>query len=197
MASLGLVELAQNGDQQALNRLLKDWYSRIYNFSYKYFADQSLAEEATQRTFIAVHQNLHQLRDPERFKSWIYQIASNHCHEEQRRRKRHRWLSIFSSEQQNDETTERIRQIPSHHTSEHLKQKELAAILRKALASISEDQRLVVIMKEYEGLKFREIAEALNISENTAKSRLYYGLKALRSILDKWNISQENTYYNG
>jgi len=197
MAPLGLVELAQNGDQQALNRLLKDWYTRIYNFSYKYFADQSLAEEATQRTFIAVHQNLSQLREPERFKSWIYQIASNHCHDEQRRRKRQRWLSIFSAERRENEAADYLRQIPSHRTAEQLKQSEMAAILRKALASISEEQRLVVIMKEYEGLKFREIAEALNISENTAKSRLYYGLKALRRILDKWNITQENTYYNG
>ena len=50
-------------------------------------------------------------------------------------------------------------------------------------------------MKEYEGLKFREIAEVLNISENTVKSRMYYGLEALKGILEKMNITKESIGY--
>jgi DNA-directed RNA polymerase specialized sigma24 family protein len=50
-------------------------------------------------------------------------------------------------------------------------------------------------MKEYEGLKFREIAEALNISENTVKSRMYYGLDALKKILESRNITKETIGY--
>jgi RNA polymerase sigma factor (sigma-70 family) len=60
---------------------------------------------------------------------------------------------------------------------------------------VNEEQREVVIMKEYEGLKFREIAEILNISENTAKSRMYYGLDALRKVLEKKNINKETIGY--
>ncbi|NEQ55764.1 MAG: hypothetical protein F6K11_37625 [Leptolyngbya sp. SIO3F4] len=51
------------------------------------------------------------------------------------------------------------------------------------------------MMKEYEGLKFREIAKVLGISENTVKSRMYYGLKHLREIFELWNLKKENTYY--
>ena len=50
-------------------------------------------------------------------------------------------------------------------------------------------------MKEYQGLKFVEIADALQISVNTVKSRLYYGLRALRKVLDKWNIDMETMTY--
>ena len=68
-------------------------------------------------------------------------------------------------------------------------------LLQKCLTGLSEEQREVVIMKEYEGLKFREIAEVLNISENTVKSRVYYGLDGLRKILERKNINKETIGY--
>jgi RNA polymerase sigma-70 factor (ECF subfamily) len=71
----------------------------------------------------------------------------------------------------------------------------LSDILQKALLELSEEQREVVIMKEYEGLKFREIAEILNISENTVKSRMYYGLDGLKKILEKKNINKNTIGY--
>jgi len=67
--------------------------------------------------------------------------------------------------------------------------------LQEALLELNDEQREVVIMKEYEGLKFREIAEVLNISENTVKSRMYYGLDGLRKILEKRNINKETIGY--
>ncbi|MBK7870791.1 MAG: RNA polymerase sigma factor [Saprospiraceae bacterium] len=60
---------------------------------------------------------------------------------------------------------------------------EVTRLVLNALQKLPEDQRTLLIMKEYEGLKFREIAEVLDISENTAKSRLYYGLENLKKIL--------------
>jgi len=67
--------------------------------------------------------------------------------------------------------------------------------LQSCLMQLSQEQREVVIMKEYEGLKFREIAEALNISENTVKSRMYYGLDGLKKILEQKKITKENIGY--
>ena len=57
------------------------------------------------------------------------------------------------------------------------------------------EQRVVVVLKEYQGLKFSEIAEVLDAPLNTVKSRLYYGLKALRKIFDQWNIDEETISY--
>ena len=71
-----------------------------------------------------------------------------------------------------------------------LQRQELADLIMESLQHLSEEQRIIVIMKEYEGLKFREIADTLEISENTAKSRLYYGLKHLRSMLS--NVIHEH-----
>lgn len=72
---------------------------------------------------------------------------------------------------------------------------ELSDILQQALCELSEEQREVVIMKEYEGLKFREIAEVLNISENTVKSRMYYGLDGLKKILERKKITKDTIGY--
>ncbi len=60
---------------------------------------------------------------------------------------------------------------------------------------LPEEQRIVIIMKEYQGLKFKEIAEALGESINTVKSRMYYGLHALRKVFDRWDINKEVMQY--
>jgi RNA polymerase sigma factor (sigma-70 family) len=75
------------------------------------------------------------------------------------------------------------------------RQAELSDLLQQCMMELSDEQREVVIMKEYEGLKFREIAEALQISENTVKSRMYYGLDGLKKILERKNITKETIGY--
>jgi RNA polymerase sigma-70 factor (ECF subfamily) len=70
-------------------------------------------------------------------------------------------------------------------------QHEKKEIVLAALQQIPTEQRTVIIMKEYEGLKFREIAEILDVSENTVKSRLYYGLKALRNYFLNNDLKRE------
>ena len=77
-----------------------------------------------------------------------------------------------------------------------LMRNEAIVLLHKALLKLPIEQREVVIMKEYEELTFREIAEILDKSENTIKSRLYYGLRALRKIFDSWKINKEVFNYD-
>ena len=93
--------------------------------------------------------------------------------------------------------------LPQHPISEdvlanpdqQVQQNDLESILQLALKQIPAEQRIVVIMKEYEGLKFREIADILDEPENTVKSRLYYGLKKLRTLFEQWNIELEALRY--
>lgn len=195
-----LIKKARNGDQKAFNHLVNLWHNRIYNFAYKYFNDHDLAMEVTQRTFIAVYKNLKKLEQPARFRSWLYRIASNNCHEEERRNKRRWTVSLFKSSKKGEDETPPWGKYEQDHNrfanpDRQYQKTELEQMLHRALKQLSEEQRIVVIMKEYEGLKFKEIAEALDISENTAKSRMYYGLSALRKILDKWNINKETIHY--
>lgn len=197
MHSDTLITRSRQGDQNAQGKLVQLWYKRIYNFSYKFFLDHDLAMEVTQKTFISMCRNLASLQDVARFKSWLYKIAVNYCREEARRKKGSRSLSfdvIWNREAEDSPRWESSGH--RHHNPEsQYHQAELSDILQEALLELNDEQREVVIMKEYEGLKFREIAEVLNISENTVKSRMYYGLDGLRKILEKRNLNKDTLGY--
>jgi len=194
--SESLIINARAGDEYAFNKLVGLWYKRIYNFCYKYFGSHDAAMEATQKSFIAVHKSFHTLQSADKFKSWLYRIALNKCHEEERGVFRKKVVSMFSGP--SNGLTSQVSQIPVEvfaNSDQKMLKKELADIVTKCLNKLSREQREVIILKEYEGLKFREIADALDISENTAKSRLYYGLTALRNTMIKMNVNQKTLDY--
>jgi RNA polymerase sigma-70 factor (ECF subfamily) len=197
MHSDTLIARAREGDKNAQGRLVQLWYKRIYNFSYKYFFDHDQAMEVAQKTFISMHKNLAGLQEVTRFKSWLYTIAVNYCREEVRKKKNNRSLSLNDFGTEDRENSYRWEE--SHHRRENperqLRHSELSDLLQECLMQLPAEQKEVVIMKEYEGMKFREIAEALNISENTVKSRMYYGLDALKKILEQKRITKETIGY--
>ena len=192
-----LITRAREGDGIAQGKLMQVWYKRIYNFGYKFFFDHDLAMEVSQKTFIAMHRNINSLQDASRFRPWLYTIAVNCCREELRKKKSGRSISLHNlrpgeeEESKSWETAGHRRDNPERV----LRQTELSDLLQDCLGQLSEEQREVVVMKEYEGLKFREIAEALSISENTVKSRMYYGLEAMKRILERKNITRETIGY--
>lgn len=159
--------------------------------------DHDLAMEASQKAFISMCRNMEALQDITRFKSWLYKIAVNSCREEARKIKNAKSVpydSILQPDSEDSPGWERSHQR-TENPERHFQQQEVSDLLQQCLMMISPEQREVVIMKEYEGLKFREIAEAMNISENTVKSRMYYGLDALKKIFEEKNITKETISY--
>lgn len=184
-----LVEEFRGGNIQAFNSLVERWQSRIHRFAYRYFSSHDEAMEITQKTFIKAYKKIDSLDDARKFPAWIYRIANNLCLDETKRVGRKR-----------SATLEAISEIPAadkdiHFPGRSLQKHELGELLQRALNQLPAEQRIVVIMKEYEGLKFCEIAEILEEPENTIKSRMYYGLKKLRQIFDQWNIEMEEWNY--
>ncbi|HRG09439.1 MAG TPA: RNA polymerase sigma factor [Cyclobacteriaceae bacterium] len=192
-----LLERARQGDKNAQGKLVQVWYKRIYNFAYKFFYDHDLAMEVSQKTFISMHRNLAGLQEVTRFKSWLYTIAVNYCREELRKRKASRSVSLNDFAPGESEVSYKWEASSGKmdNPEKQLRHTELSDLLQQCLMELSAEQREVVIMKEYEGLKFREIAEALQISENTVKSRMYYGLDGLKKILEKKQITKEALGY--
>jgi RNA polymerase sigma-70 factor (ECF subfamily) len=197
MHSDTLITRAKQGDKNSQGKLVQLWYKRIYNFSYKFFLDHDLAMEAAQKTFISMCRNIEGLQDIARFKSWLYKIAVNYCREEARKVKNNRWVPFDMVVNVEAEESPRWEgsSVRNDNPEKQFQQMELSDILQKSLMELSAEQREVVIMKEFEGLKFREIAEVLNVSENTVKSRMYYGLDGLKKILEKKNITKEMLSY--
>lgn len=192
-----LIVNAQEGDEKSLNKLVSLWYKRIYNYTFKYISEHDLATEISQKTFIAMFRNIRKLNDVDSFKPWLYRIATNLCHEETRKNKRNKTVSMSISRNDDENGEGEVGFAEGNHFNPErsFQQQELESALLSAFTKISEEHRSVVIMKEYEGFKFREIAEVLNISENTVKTRLYAGLRAMKEILRKENITKETIYY--
>lgn len=189
MEDAQLVQDFLGGNHQAFNALIKRWQSKIHHFAYRYFASSDDAAEITQKTFIKAYQKLNTLEDASKFGSWLYRIANNLCLDELKRAGRKRSTSL-----------EALKVAPQTEVESpadsKLLRNEALVLLHKALLQLPTEQRIVVIMKEYEGLTFREISEILEESENTIKSRMYYGLRALKKTFDSWNINKEVFSYD-
>ena len=175
-----LVALTVKGDVSAFNEIVVRWEGKLYNFVYRHIGDAEEAKDITQESFVRAYSHLDGFRGHSKFSSWLYQIALNLCRSKLRRTKARPTVSIDGREQDNplwavaDE-----RPTPAESTLEQ----ERALAVREALAQLPEAQRTVIILKEYNGLKFREIAEILDTPESTVKSRLYHGLENLAQAL--------------
>lgn len=183
-----LIHRFRSGQHEAFNTLVARWQDRIHHFAYRFFASSDDASEITQKTFIKAYQKLHTLEDVQKFGSWLYTIANRLCLDELKRAGRKRSASYES-----------LKTAPQTETVSSADQKimrsEALVLLHRALLQLPVDQRMVVIMKEYEAMTFNEIAEILEEPVNTVKSRMYYGLKALKKTFDAWNINKEVFYY--
>lgn len=184
MDDISLVRLAQSGDANAFNELAKRWQGKIHRFVYSFFGNADDAGEITQKTLIRVYRKVQDLEDPNRFSSWVYRIANNLCLDELKRAGRRRSMPLNGEEKL-------ITDSPGRTPAGQLENRELGEIIMDALILLPDEQRIVIVLKEYEGMKFREIADILEEPENTVKSRMYYGLKTLRNTLTKWNIPKE------
>ncbi|MEX0608841.1 MAG: RNA polymerase sigma factor [Balneolaceae bacterium] len=174
----------RGGDHRAFNTLVERWQHRIHHFAYRYFASSDDAAEITQKTFIKAYQKLDTLDDVQKFGAWLYRIANNLCLDELKRAGRKKSTSF-----------EMLKSAPQTQLAAsadgRLLRNEGLVLLHRALLRLPTEQRVIVIMKEYEGITFNEIAEILDAPVNTVKSRLYYGLSALKKIFDSWNINKE------
>ena len=193
-----LIRKYLDGDIEAFNTLVWRWQKPIYNFTLRYFKDREHAKDATQRVFVKVFKNLKHLKDSRKFSSWIYQIALNLCKDETKSKYYQTTSSLdeLKDSKNFDVSSETDSSAYAGHNPENtLERRELRSLLERALEQIPAEQKEVVVMKEFQGLKFIEIAEILELPINTVKSRMYYGLHALRKILDKWNIDKEAIAY--
>ncbi|MGD9160486.1 MAG: sigma-70 family RNA polymerase sigma factor [Desulfobacteraceae bacterium] len=195
MNDLDLINRIIDGDRIGFNQLIRKWEKRIYSFVFRYLGNREAALDVTQKTFLNTYRNIAKLRDPSRFSSWIYQIASNLCRDEIGRMKKREIVPLDDIQESNEKRGKRLpvqfMESIKKQPDARLENKQLAAIVKVALQELPEEQRMVVIMKEYQGLRFTEIADALNEPVSTIKSRMYRSLISLREIFEKQQITKE------
>jgi RNA polymerase sigma-70 factor, ECF subfamily len=191
MSDENLVSRFIDGDDDAFNTLVNRWHRPVYNFVLRYMSSPDDAQDVTQKTFIKVYRKLHTLEQPSRFVPWMYRIALNQCRDEIRRNARSIFTSYENGQTLDGRLLTDVYQSKAADPERHLTDKEREYMLHYALSILPDDQRSVVIMKELQGLKFTEIADVLNIPVNTAKTRMYSGLRSLHKIFTELHLDKE------
>lgn len=178
-----IVERALTGDAEAFGEIVRRWERRIFALAYGMLGREEDARDATQETFVAAFRNLRGFRGEAKVSSWLHRIAVNQCISRQRRTKvRGEWALDDEQEKQASRFAAPISYSPARVVE--ARQETLA--VRRAINSLPIELRQIVVMKEFEELTFREIADALDLPLSTVKSRLYTALKQLQMRLQKF-----------
>lgn len=178
-----LVGAVQAGDATAFDQLVLRWDRKIRGAAYRVLGSDDEAREVSQEAFLRAYKNLQGFKKEARFSSWLYQIALNLCRDRLRRR---RGRELVSLDAVAEAAPGRLRTDPS--ALELVESRDLARRIAAAVEALPEEQREVVVLKEYEELTFPEVAEVLGIPVSTVKTRLYRALGQLRLRLERRGI---------
>ena len=181
-----LVERALAGDREAFGEVVRRWERKIYALAYGILGSVEDARDASQETFIAAYRNLQGFRGEAKVSSWLHRIAVNQCISRQRRA---RVRAETGLEDEAEMSGERFLSASAGESPARASEsKQRADAVRRAVASLPQELREVVLMKEFEELTFQEIADALQVPLSTVKSRLYTALRQLRLRLERFEL---------
>src|SRR5258705_8185616 len=182
-----IVERALTGDAEAFGEIVKRWERRIFALSFGMLGREEDARDATQETFLAAFRNLRAFRGEAKVSSWLHRIAVNQCITRQRRAKVRNESALETEEEKHASSfAAPLRYSPARVVERH----ETTAAVRVAVNSLPVELRQVVVMKEFEELTFKEIADVLDLPLSTVKSRLYTALKQLQIRLQKFGSKE-------
>ncbi len=177
-----LVEAGQRGDVEAFNQLVRLYEGRVYNLCYRMLGDADAAADVTQDSFISAYRNLNRFRGG-LFRSWLFRIATNACYDALRARKRRPTVSLSAPSDLDDDAPAFDLPDAGESPDELALRRELSAAIQRGIDQLPEDQRIVVILSDVQGLTYEEIAEVTNTNLGTVKSRLSRARARLRDIL--------------
>ena len=190
-----LVDACLSGEIAAFDILVDRWQRKIRGAVYRVVRSEEEAQDICQEAFLKAFRGLNSFKREARFSSWLYQIAINLSRDRLRRRKTRNWVSLDDLDEASPAGSPRAPAEGGERWVEVLEVRERVA---SAVAALPEEQREAVILKEYQGLTFPEIAEIQGVPISTVKTRLYRGLSVLRERLVRQGhegpLKQEKAY---
>ena len=166
-----LVSRAQQGDEEAFALLAVAVGNGLLAVAHRILRDVDLAKDATQQALLSIWRDLPQLRDPARFEAWSYRVLVRECYSEGRRTRA--WSS-----------GPRLVALDAPDTTDTLSEVHDRDQLERAFRRLSVEHRAVVVLHYYMDLSIAEIADALDISSGTVKSRVHHAMRGLRAAID-------------
>jgi RNA polymerase sigma-70 factor (ECF subfamily) len=178
---MALIEEAQKGDRNAFGELVRHHHPGVVNVVYRMCGDVELAEDAAQDAFIQAWLNLSSFRPGTSLRNWLYRIAVNAALDVLRRKPKVPFADV--------ETLSMADPLAGPEAA--FLQKERTVIVQQAILSLTEASRAVLVLREYGGLSYQEIASTIDIPLGTVMSRLNYARDRLKEILVPQFLNQE------
>jgi RNA polymerase sigma-70 factor (ECF subfamily) len=178
-----LLNRARSGEQRAFDELVGKYRQRVMALSMRYTGNQADAEDAVQNTFLKAYRALAKFRGDSAFYSWLHRIAINSA--KSVRSLRTRDEGIFKSTPRSvDETHRQALELKEWDTPEALAlTDEVCQAVNEAIESLCEEQRAAIVLREFEGLSYSEVAASMSCPLGTVRSRVFRAREAIDSQL--------------
>src|SRR5215208_1627521 len=177
-----LVARAQGGDIESFNQLIVRWERPIYALAYRVIGKEEDARDVCQDAFLRAYRALPGFKGEAKFSSWLYRIALNLCRDWIRRQRRAPVVQMPEGVEPSELAAARG---PVESIEDLVGRRQLSAVVEEAMALLPVEQRTAIVLKEYHGMTFQEIADMQGCPLSTVKTRLYQGLTVLRRHLEK------------
>ena len=181
-----LVALAAGGDTDAFNQLVVRWERPIFALAYRVLGQEDDARDVCQEAFLRAFRAIGGFKGQAKFSSWLYRIALNLCRDWMRRERRVRMVAPAADGEAGP--LDVLVDPDSYAVEDTVVRRELGRAVERVMAGLPEEQRTAIVLKEYHGLTFREIADLQGCPLSTVKTRVYQGLGALRGHLESRGI---------
>ena len=182
-----LLAYRDSADRDAFTELVHRYETELYSYLRRYLGDAPMAEDAFQATFLQVHLKCDQFDESRKFRPWLYTIATNQAIDGQRRNKRHKSVSLDrnTKPEGSDEVGTLMGLLTSKEPAPELRMEatQQRDWVRRAVAGLPDGLRDAVHLVYYQGLKYREAADVLDIPVGTVKSRLH---SAILKLNEAW-----------
>ncbi|MQY65285.1 MAG: sigma-70 family RNA polymerase sigma factor [Clostridia bacterium] len=173
----------KKGDQQAFELLVRKYKTTVFNTIYSIMGNAQEADDTAQEVFLKVYTKADSFKGESSFSTWLYRITINRCVDELRRRKN----KIISYETEfNQEEKLKLKDVlasKERDITEELRKNELQDIIQKAINSLPEKYRIIITLKEMEGLSYIEISQIMKISLAKVKIWLFRARQKLKGKL--------------
>jgi RNA polymerase sigma-70 factor (ECF subfamily) len=180
MDEQALIASACKGELRAFNQLVLLYQGMAYNVAYRILGDPDAAADATQDAFLSAFKAMPRFRGGS-FKSWILRIVTNACYDQLRVKQRRPASSLDDLSVEADHT--HYLRDPAEQPDESVERQELNQMIQAAILTLPEEQRVVLVLSDVQGLSYQEIADVTGLSLGTVKSRLSRGRARLRDHL--------------
>jgi RNA polymerase sigma-70 factor, ECF subfamily len=182
-ADVELVTAVKAGDTVAFRGLVEKYQNRIFSMVYGMTRNREDARDIAQDTFVKAYRSLDSFRLESSFYTWLYRIAMNLTIDHARKVKRQATGEFDEEIAQRDDTGSIAEPHHIDSPTRALERKQLHKEIMDALDKLPEDQKQVILLRELEGLSYKEIADILEIPEGTVMSRLFYARKKMQKLL--------------